>query len=153
MHVCVRMKTRQHYLRECARRSVEMVNDACIVRCHAIINVVIGVRVVLCHQAINFPLFCNFHFVFKFSSCCHAVAIQHSFYCSYFVHTFRTAETCHLRCGIYMKQEVMLIFFRADAIFASQKSGTNALLSTATSQDRPKNLHFCAPQHSFRRKL
>ena len=70
--VGVRMKTRQHYLRECARRSVEVVNGVCIVRCHAIIDividvrvmechasvdVVIGVRVVLCHQAIKFPLF------------------------------------------------------------------------------------------------
>ena len=70
-YVCVRMKTRQHYLRECARRSVEVVNGVCILRCHAsidvvidvrivqchaIINVVIGIRVVLCHQAKNFPL-------------------------------------------------------------------------------------------------
>ena len=68
--MCVRMKTRQHFLRECARRSVEVVNGVCIVLCHAsidvvidvrighaIINVVIGIRVVLCHQAINFPLF------------------------------------------------------------------------------------------------
>ena len=72
MHVCARMKTRQHYLRECARRSVEVVSGVCIVRCHAVVNVVIGVRVmefhasidvvigvrvVLCRQAINFPLF------------------------------------------------------------------------------------------------
>ena len=54
--MCVRMKTRQHYLRECARRSVEVVASVCTVKCHAIINVVIGIRVVLCHQAINFPL-------------------------------------------------------------------------------------------------
>ena len=72
MHVCVQMKTRQHYLRECARRSVEVVAgvrivkchasidvaiDVRIVECHAIINVVIGIRVELCHQAIIFPLF------------------------------------------------------------------------------------------------
>ena len=71
MHVYVRMKTRQHYLRECARRSVEVVAGVRIVKCHASIDVVIdvrimechasmdvviGVRVVLCHQAINFPL-------------------------------------------------------------------------------------------------
>ena len=71
MHVCVRMKARQHYLRECARRSVEVVAGVRIVKCHASIDVVIdvrimechasmdvviGVRVVLCHQAINFPL-------------------------------------------------------------------------------------------------
>ena len=71
-YVCVRKKTRQHYLRECARRSVEVVSGVSIVRCHAIINVVIdvrviechasmdvviGVRVVLCHQVKNFPLF------------------------------------------------------------------------------------------------
>ena len=92
--MCVRMKTRQHYLRECARRSVEVVAgvrtvkchasidvviDVRIVKSHAIINVVIGIRVVLCHQAMNFSTFLNFHFVFKFSSCCHAVAIHHSF--------------------------------------------------------------------------
>ena len=94
MHVCVRMKTRQHYLRVCARRSVEVVAgvrivkchasidvviDVHIVKCHAIINV-IGIRVVLCHQAIKFSTSLNFHFVFKFSSCCHAVAILHSFH-------------------------------------------------------------------------
>ena len=58
-------------LRECARRSVEVVAGVRIVKCHASIDVVIdvrimechasmdvviGVRVVLCHQAINFPL-------------------------------------------------------------------------------------------------
>ena len=92
--MCVRMKTRQHNLREGARRSVEVVAgvrivkchastdvviDVRVVKCHAIINVVIGIRVVLCHQAINFPLL-NFHFVFKFSTCCHVVAIHHNFY-------------------------------------------------------------------------
>ena len=70
--VCVQMKTRQHDLRECTRRSVEVVSGVCIVRCHAIMNVVIdvrvmechasmdvviGIRVVLCHQAIDIPLF------------------------------------------------------------------------------------------------
>ena len=70
--MCVRMKTRQHYLKECARRSVKVVNRVYIVRCHAIINVVIGVRVmefdasidvvigvrvVLCHALIDIPLF------------------------------------------------------------------------------------------------
>ena len=55
--VCVQMKTRQHYLRECARRSVEVVAGVRIVKCHASIDVVTGIRVVLCHQAINFPLF------------------------------------------------------------------------------------------------
>ena len=97
------------YLRECARRSVEVVAGVCIVRCHAIMNVVIdvrvvechasmdvvigvrvvkchasmdvviGVRVVLCHQAIKFPLS-------EFSTSCsnshlvvHAVSIHHHF--------------------------------------------------------------------------
>ena len=69
--MCVWMETRQHYLRECARRSVEVVAgvrivkcrasidvviDVRIVKCHAIINVVIGICVVLCHQAMIFPL-------------------------------------------------------------------------------------------------
>ena len=70
--MCVKMKTRQHYLRECARRSVDVVAgvrivrchasinvviDVRIVECHASINVVIGIRVVLCHPLIDFPLF------------------------------------------------------------------------------------------------
>ena len=54
--VCVRMKTRQHYRRECARRSVEVVAGVRIVKCHASTDVVIGIHVVLCHQAIKFPL-------------------------------------------------------------------------------------------------
>ena len=71
MHVCVKMKTRQHSLRKCARRSVDVVAgvrivlchasidvviDVRVMECHAIIDVVIGVRVVLCHQAIKFQL-------------------------------------------------------------------------------------------------
>ena len=59
------------YLRECARRSVDVVAGVRIVRCHAIMNdvidvraverhasirVVIGIRVVLCHPLIDFPL-------------------------------------------------------------------------------------------------
>ena len=47
------MKTRQRYLRECARRSVEVVNSVWIVQCHAIIDVVIDVRVVQCHAIID----------------------------------------------------------------------------------------------------
>ena len=43
MHVCAD-DVRQDQLRECARRSVEVVNGVCIVRCHAIMNVVIDVR-------------------------------------------------------------------------------------------------------------
>ena len=60
------------YLRECARRSVDVVAgvrivkchasidvviDVRIVECHASINVVIGIHVVLCHPLIDFPLF------------------------------------------------------------------------------------------------
>ena len=86
MRVCAD-DVRQDNLRECARRSAEVVSGVCIVRCHAIMNVaidvrtmechasmdvvsdvrvmechasmdvVIGVRVVLCNQAIDFPLF------------------------------------------------------------------------------------------------
>ena len=59
------------YLRECARRSVDVVAgvrfvkchasidvviDVRIVECHAITHVVIGIRVVLCHPLIDFPL-------------------------------------------------------------------------------------------------
>ena len=63
------------YLRECARRSMDVVENVRIVRCHASIdvvidvrivechasvNVVIGIRVVLCHPLIDFPLFLIF---------------------------------------------------------------------------------------------
>ena len=74
MNVCVEMKTRQDYLRKCARRSVDVVAgvrivrshaimddviDVRIVECHASIHVVIGIRVVLCHPLVHnfvFPL-------------------------------------------------------------------------------------------------
>ena len=45
------------YLRECARRSVDVVAGVRIVKCHANIDVVIGIHVVLCHPLIDFPLF------------------------------------------------------------------------------------------------
>ena len=51
--MCVRMKTRQHYLRECARLSVEVVAGVRIGKCHASIDVVIDVRIVECHTSIN----------------------------------------------------------------------------------------------------
>ena len=54
---CVKMKTRQHYLRECARRSVDVVAGVRIVKCHASIDVVINIRIVLCHPLEDFPLF------------------------------------------------------------------------------------------------
>ena len=44
---------RQDYLRECARRSVEVVSGVCIVRCHAIMTVVIDVRVMECHASMD----------------------------------------------------------------------------------------------------
>ena len=56
MHVCVKVKTQQNYLRKCAQRSVDVVSGERIVRCHASIDVVIGVRVVLCYPLIDFPL-------------------------------------------------------------------------------------------------
>ena len=37
------------YLRECTRRSVDVVAGVCIVRSHAIMNDVIDVRIVECH--------------------------------------------------------------------------------------------------------
>ena len=40
-------------LRECARRSVEVVASVRIVKCHASIDVVIDVRIVKCHACIN----------------------------------------------------------------------------------------------------
>ena len=79
MHVCAdEDKTTLTDKRKCALCSVEVVSGVCIVRCDAIMNVVIdvrvmechasmdvviGVRVVLCHQAINnsgFSTFLNF---------------------------------------------------------------------------------------------
>ena len=60
------------YLRECARRSVDVVAgvrtvkchasindviDVHVVECHASIHVVIGIRVVLCHPLKDFLLF------------------------------------------------------------------------------------------------
>ena len=83
------------YLRECARRSVyvlqvvrivkchasrDVVIDVRIVECHANIHVAIGIHVVLCHPHHRFSTFLNFHFVPKFSSCCHAVTIHHNIY-------------------------------------------------------------------------
>ena len=53
MHVCVKMKTRQHYLRKCARRAVDVVAGVRIVRSHAIMDDVIGVRIVECHASIH----------------------------------------------------------------------------------------------------
>ena len=79
--------------KECARRSVDVVAGVRIVRshaimddvidvriaeCHASIHVVIGIHVVLCHPLVHNFVF--FHFVSKFSSCCHAVTIHHNFY-------------------------------------------------------------------------
>ena len=93
--MCVKMKDTTTYLKECARRSVDVVAgvrivkchasidvvmDVRIVECHASIHAVIGIRVVLCHPLISFSTFLNFHFVPKFSSCCHAVTIHHNFY-------------------------------------------------------------------------
>ena len=51
--MCVKMKTRQHYLRECARRLVDVVAGVRIVRCHAIMNHVIDVHIVECHASIH----------------------------------------------------------------------------------------------------
>ena len=90
----MKMKTRQDYLRKCARRSVDVVSGVRIVRCHASmdvvigvrvmefhasIHVVIGVRIVLCYPLIDFSTFVIFHFVPN-SHRCHAVAIHHNFY-------------------------------------------------------------------------
>ena len=41
------------YLRECARRSVDVVGGVRIVRSHAIMNDVIDVRIVECHASIH----------------------------------------------------------------------------------------------------
>ena len=58
--------------------SMDVVIDVRVVECHASIHVVIDIRVVLCHPLVhNFGFF---HFVSKFSSCCHAVTIHHNFY-------------------------------------------------------------------------
>ena len=47
------MKTRQHYLRKSARRSVDVDASVRIVRCHASTDVVIDVRIVECHEITN----------------------------------------------------------------------------------------------------
>ena len=61
------------YLRECARRSLEVVASVRIVKCHASMDVVIDVRIVECHASIHVVIGIRvwfFHFVSKFSSCC-----------------------------------------------------------------------------------
>ena len=117
--VCVKMKTRQDYLRKCALCSVDVDSGERIVRCHAsinvvigvrvmefhaIIHVVIGVRVMLCHQAIDnsgFSTFLNFplraQILILISSCINSSSL---FPCSHFVHTC-TAKTRHVRCCLY----------------------------------------------------
>ena len=52
MHVCEDEDTTT-YLRECARRSVDVVAGERIVRSHAIMNDVIDVRIVECHASIH----------------------------------------------------------------------------------------------------
>ena len=93
--------------KKCARRSVDAVASVRIVRCHAImddvidvrivechasIHVVIGIRVVFCHPLIDFHFSGFFHFVPKFSSCCHVVAIHHHFPCSHFAHVLHRID-------------------------------------------------------------
>ena len=104
--MCVKMKTRQDYLRKCARCSVDVfagvriarsytimnvVIDVRIVECHASIHVVIGVRVALCH-----PLVHNF----GLSTLCpnsHRVVMLKQFIitftCSYFAHVLHRGNT------------------------------------------------------------
>ena len=53
MHVCVKMKTRQDFLRKCARCSVDVFASVRIVKCHASMDVVIDVRIVECHASIH----------------------------------------------------------------------------------------------------
>ena len=52
MHVCEDEDTTT-YLRECARRTVDVVAGVRIVRSHASMDVVIGIRVVECHASIH----------------------------------------------------------------------------------------------------
>ena len=97
------MKTRQYYLRECARRSVEVVAGVRIVKCHASIDVVIDVRIVKCHAII----------IVGISTSCSSsqlvVMLQQfiiTFPCSHFVHTFCTAKTCqasHFICQTHSR--------------------------------------------------
>ena len=80
---------------KCARRSVDVVAgvrivrthaimydviDVRVVECHASIHAVIGIRVEFCHPTRRFSTFLDFYFVPKFSTCCHAVTIHHTFY-------------------------------------------------------------------------
>ena len=64
---------------------IHVVTDACVVKCRANMDVVIGVRVVLCCPLVNNPTFQAFYFVPN-SHCCHAVAIHPTFTCSHFSH-------------------------------------------------------------------
>ena len=103
VHVCVKMKTRQPYLRECARRSVDVVASVRIVKCHASIDIVIGIRIVECHASIHVVI--GIHVVL-----CHpliAVIIHHNFSPVDILHTFCNEEIRHLRCGIYRKRKVL----------------------------------------------
>ena len=73
VRVCAGLNDKTTYLRECARRSVDVVAgvhivrshasmdvviDVRVVECRASIHVVIGIRVVLCHPLV-------YHFVFS----------------------------------------------------------------------------------------
>ena len=62
------------YLRECARRSVDVVAGVRIVKCHASIDVVMDVRIVmLCHPLISFFHFSEFSLraqILILLSCC-----------------------------------------------------------------------------------
>ena len=100
------------YLRDCARRSVDVVAGVRIVRSHASINVVIGVRdmefhacidvrVVLCRAFIGDSTFVNFPLrvrILILLSCCSNSSLLLPVVI--FVHTFCTEEIRHLRCGI-----------------------------------------------------
>ena len=55
--------------------------DVCVVQCHAIIHVVIGVRIVLCSTFLAFYFVPNSH-------CCNAVVIHQTFTCSHFFTCF-----------------------------------------------------------------
>ena len=74
-----------------------------VVECHANMDVVIGVRIVLCCPLIHNSTFLASYFVPN-SHCCHAVVIHPTFTCSHFspvLHRIPSAfEVWYLHCGV-----------------------------------------------------
>ena len=84
--------------KKCAQRSVDKVGGVRIVRSHASMDVVIGIRIVLCHPLVHnlvFPLRVQILILLSCSN------NSSSLLPVVILHTFCTEEIRHLRCGIY----------------------------------------------------